>query len=341
MKQDLTEMLRALTACPAPSGCEKQMHELCSRYLADLNADMRTDALHNLLCTFGSGEYHIVLEAHLDEISMVVTDVCGDGFLKIAPCGGLDEHMLPGSEVLVLGQETLPGIISTLPPHLKKKDQAAKMEELAVDVCCDPADLSKLVQRGDRVVFKRHFTNLLGGRVSANCLDDRSGAAAVLLAAQMIGDAQLPVQVTVVLAAQEEVGNRGASSALYGQNVDEAICVDVSFAHSPGCKPETCGKLGDGAMIGISPVLDRSAFQTMLYLAQEKDIPHQVEVMNGRTSTDADAFTISGAGVRCALLSIPQRYMHTPVEVVQLSDIQAVADLIFAYVQKKAGEGNA
>lgn len=341
MNLDLMQMLQALTACPAPSGCEEQIHALCRGYMTALHGDVRTDALHNLLCTFGQGPHHIVLEAHLDEISMVVTDVCDGGFLKVAPCGGLDERMLPGSEVLVLGCEQLAGVVTTLPPHLKKQEKTPQIDELAVDVCCDAAHLPALVQRGDRVVFKRHFTKLLGDRVSANCLDDRSGAAAVLLAAQMIHDADLPVKITVVLAAQEEVGNRGAATALYRENADEAICVDVSFAYSPGCKAESCGKLGQGAMIGISPVLDRAAFETMVALAKENQIPHQVEVMNGRTSTDADAFTVSGSGVPCALLSIPQRYMHTPVEVVQRSDIQAVADLIFAYVRKKAGEADA
>lgn len=341
MKPDIKTMLRELTACPAPAGREAQIHALCRRYMGALGGEVYTDALHNLLCTFGQGEYHIVLEAHLDEISLVVTDVCDGGFLKVAPCGGLDARMLPGSEVLVLGRETLPGVISTLPPHLKKQEKTPSIDEMAVDVCCASERLAELVRPGDSIVFKRHFTELLGGRISANCLDDRSGVAAVLTAAQQIHDAQLPVQVTVVLAAQEEVGNRGASTALYHKDANEAICVDVSFAYSPGCKPEECGKLGQGVMIGISPVLDRAAFETMKTLAKEKQIPYQIEVMNGRTSTDADAFTISGSGVPCALLSIPQRYMHTPVEIVQLSDVQAVADLIFAYVQKKAGESNA
>lgn len=341
MKPDIKEMLRALTDCPAPAGHETQIHAPCRQYLDALGGDVRADALGNLLCTFGQGKKHIVLEAHLDEISMVVTDVCDGGFLKVAPCGGLDARMLPGSEVLILGRKTLPGVVSTLPPHLKKQEKTPSIEEMAVDVCCLSAQLAELVQPGDRIVFKRHFTELLGGRISANCLDDRSGVAAVLAAAQQICSAKLPVCVTVVLAAQEEVGNRGAATALYRRGADEAVCVDVSFAYSPGCKPEECSKLGQGAMIGISPILDRTAFETIKALAQEKQIPYQVEVMNGRTSTDADAFSISGSGVPCALLSIPQRYMHTPVEVVQLSDVQAVADLIFAYVQKKAGESNA
>lgn len=145
----------------------------------------------------------------------------------------------------------------------------------------------------------------------------------------------------MLFTAQEEVGTRGAKTALFDRGVDASVSVDVSFAYTPGCKARDCGVMGKGPMIGISPILDRQFSKELLDLAKENQIPYQTEVMAGRTGTNADAISICGSGVRCALVSIPEKYMHTPAEVVDTADVEQTAALLAAFVRMKAGEHRA
>ena len=249
---------------------------------------------------------------------------------------------MPGARVVVHGKCDLPGVISTLPPHLQKGEdgkKAAPIDELSIDLGLTAQAAKDLVAAGDCVTFAKHFTPLNGSRVSANCLDDRSGVAAVLLAAEQLKDA--PCRVTLLFTAQEEVGTRGAKTALFDRGVDASVSVDVSFAYTPGCKARDCGVMGKGPMIGISPILDRQFSKELLDLATENQIPYQTEVMAGRTGTNADAISICGSGVRCALVSIPEKYMHTPAEVVDTADVEQTAALLAAFVRMKAGEHRA
>ena len=262
--------------------------------------------------------------------------------MHFAKCGGIDPRILPGARVVVHGKRDLPGVISTLPPHLQKGEdgkKAAPIDELSIDLGLNAQAAKNLVAAGDCVTFAKHFTPLDGTRVSANCLDDRSGVAAVLLAAEQLKDA--PCRVTLLFTAQEEVGTRGAKTALFDLGVDASVSVDVSFAYTPGCKARDCGVMGKGPMIGISPILDRQFSKELLDLAKENQIPYQTEVMAGRTGTNADAISICGGGIRCALVSIPEKYMHTPAEVVDTADVEQTAALLAAFVRMKAGEHRA
>ena len=334
------ELLESLTFPSAVGGDEKELikvlKEILSRY-----GEVRVDSMNNVLCTFGEG-YHILLDAHMDEIGFIVTSVTDDGFLKISPCGGIDRRMLLGAEVV---GDKVYGIISTLPPHLQKdgdEEKVPEISELSVDIGGITSILTKeqidsLV--GSRLTFKRHFTPLLGNQISSNCLDDRAGLASIILALDELK--KLPIKVTVLFSTQEELGTRGAKIGPYGLNVDEAIAVDVSFGYTPGCEKEHCGEMGKGAMIGISPTLDKNISNELIAAAKENDINYQLEVMSGRTGTNADVITISESGIKCGLLSIPLKYMHTPVEVVDTTDVESVAKLIVAYAKRKAGAENA
>lgn len=138
--------------------------------------------------------------------------------------------------------------------------------------------------------------------------------------------------MAILLSAQEEIRLRGATTAAYRIHPDRALVVDVSFAAAHGVPEEKCGTLGKGPMIGYSPVLNRELFRALSSLAEKEDIPHQFEIMGGTTGTNADALSLSREGVPTALLSIPERNMHTPVEVVELGDIEATARLICAWI---------
>lgn len=335
------ELVKTLTQPCAVSGCENNLCDVISDIISSFGK-AEIDDMNNISCTFGSGDYHIMLEAHIDEIGFVVTSITDKGFIKFSPVGGIDRRLLPANEVVIWGKEPVNGIISTIPPHLKKGDKTDgnyNISEMAIDIGMSREEAEKIISMGDRITFLHSYDKLLGSRVSSNCLDDRAGAASIILAAQKVKG--LPVKVTLQFSAQEEVGTRGAVVGAYGKDIDEAIAVDVSFGFSHGCKKDDCGKLGKGAMIGISPTLDRNISDMFIKCAEANKINYQLEIMNGRTGTDADVITLTQSGIKCGLLSIPLKYMHTPVEVVDLKDIESVADIIAQYISEKAGVCNA
>ncbi len=337
---DTKQLIKKLTAPAAVGGDEDKILSVLKELLSSYGK-VETDAVNNVICTFGEG-YHILLDAHIDEIGLTVTSVTEDGFLKFASCGGVDKRMLLGAEVTVFGKKRLNGVISTLPPHLQKASDEKKVpeiSELSIDVGLDTETAQVLIPLGSKVTFKRQFTELLNHQISSNCLDDRAGAAALLIALDELK--KLPLKITVLLSAQEELGTRGAKTGPYGRNADEAISVDVSFGYTPGCSKEECGKIGNGAMIGISPVLDKKISEALISVAQENQIPYQTEVMNGRTGTNADVISLSENGIKCGLISIPLKYMHSPVEVVDIRDVESVAELIVSYAKGKAGAQHA
>lgn len=334
------ELLKELTQTVGVSGCEENIAALLREKLSSYG-DVIDDNMNNVFCTFGEG-YHFLLDAHLDEIGLIVTDITDDGFIKFSNCGGIDARPLPAMEVSVWGSEEVKGIISTLPPHLQSasdEKKIPKLSELAIDTGLTKDKLEKLVSLGDRITFKRNFTPLLNGFVSASCLDDRSGVAAILMCLDELKN--LGCKVTVMFSSQEEVGTRGAKIGPYAKSVDEAISVDVSFALTPGCDKSECGELSKGAMIGFSPILDKEISRNLVDAAEKNNIPYQCEIMSGRTGTNADVISISEKGIKTALISIPEKYMHQRVEVVDTADVESVSRLICAYIKERIGDVNA
>ncbi len=334
------ELLKELTQTVGVSGCEENIAALLKKKLS-LYGDVTVDSMNNVFCTFGEG-YHFLLDAHLDEIGLIVTDITDDGFIKFSNCGGIDARPLPAMEVSVWGREEVKGVISTLPPHLQSasdEKKIPKLSELAIDTGLTKDKLEKLVALGDRITFKCNFTPLLNGLVSASCLDDRSGVAAILMCLDELKN--LGCKVTVMFSSQEEVGTRGAKVGPYAKSVDEAISVDVSFAFTPGCDKSECGELSKGAMIGFSPILDKEISRKLVDAAEKNSIPYQCEIMSGRTGTNADVISISEKGIKTALISIPEKYMHQRVEVVDTADVESVSRLICAYIKERIGDVNA
>lgn len=335
-----TELLKELTALVGVSGKENNV----SSYLANALKKYGTvsvDDMNNVTCTFGSGK-HFLLDAHLDEIGLIVKSISDDGFVKVDKCGGIDERMLLASEVSVWGKKEVRGVISNLPPHLQKSGEKKppKLDEIAVDIGMTKEDAEKLISLGDRVTFKRNFNELVGTQVCSNVLDDRSGVAAILLAVSQLKNTN--AKITVCFSSQEEVGLRGSTTAAYGKDVDEAIVVDVSFGYTPKCKKSDCGEIGKGVMIGVSPILNGAMSQKMQDVANKNNIPFQVEVMGGgHTGTNADVITVTQSGIKTSLLSIPEKYMHSPIEIVDTKDVEATANLIAEYIKESVGDDNA
>ena len=334
------KLLYKLTNTVGVSGAEENVTALLCEMLKPYG-EVSVDGMNNVFCTFGEG-YHFLLDAHLDEIGLIVKSISDDGFLKVDKCGGIDARMLLGYEVDVWGKERLFGVISTLPPHLLNDDdnKPPKFEDVSIDIGMTKKEAEALVSPGDRVTFRRNYTKLLGNQLSSSVLDDRSGVASIILALDMLKS--IDAKVTVMFSSQEEVGTRGASVGPYAKNVDEAIAVDVSFGWTPFCKKSDCGEIGKGPMIGFSPILDKKMSNALVSVAEKNGIPYQKEIMGGgHTGTNADTITVSESGIKTALISIPEKYMHSPIEVVDITDVENTARLIAEYVKERAGEVNA
>ena len=288
----------------------------------------------------GPNAPHLLLEAHMDQIGLVVTGITEEGFLRVAGVGGIDRGVLPAAQVQVhVGKRVFPGVVCTVPPHLSKEnDDLPQVEDLAVDVGFSSKEQTEeKIPVGSRITFLQEPSELLNGRYTSQGLDNRAGCAAVMIAAQSLSELSLNCSISVLLSTLEEVGEQGAATAARMIAPTHAIIVDVSFAHTPDARRSQCGEMAKGVMIGISPILDNDMTNAMCRIAKEHEIPWQPEVMGGRTGTDSDAIAVANAGVACSLLSIPLRYMHTPVEVIDPKDIHSVVDLIATYGREKFG----
>lgn len=288
---------------------------------------------NNLSVTFkGKNDYTLLIDAHIDEIGFVVTEVGDDGFLKVAAAGGFDLRALPSHHVIVHGKEKVCGVFSSIPPHLTKGEpEFDDISKLSVDTGLGKR-AKEVISVGDFVTYNQSADFLSNERIVGKSLDNRAGCAVLLLLAEKIKKADLPFNVTLLFSDQEELGCRGAKVAAFGIDANEAISIDVSFASFPGISAHECGKLGKGGMIGYSPVLDRGIYEKLCLVAKDNNIPHQMEIIGEKTATNADVLSITRGGVKTGLLSIPLRYMHSDCEVIDATDVESCAELLYRYI---------
>lgn len=334
---ELKEILKQFCLCSSVSGEEDEISEKACEIMSPFGK-CESDIRGNFLCRKAGQGKHFLLDAHMDQIGFTVTEICEGGFLKIAKVGGIDFRVLPSQEVLVLGKEKVFGIIGAKPPHLtgtKEENSAPKPEDISVDTGLSKEELEKCVSLGDRVVFKPFFSELDGSVVTGTSIDDRSGMAIIARTMEILKENGSKSEVTALFSVQEEVGSQGATNASFALGADEAIAVDVSFASQPEIPADKLSHtmpMGGGVFIGISPVLDREMFEKMKSVADKNSIKYEIEAMGGRTGTNADGIASAAYGTKTITLSPPIRNMHTPVEVVDINDLESVAQLIAQYI---------
>ena len=335
---DIKEILRTLCEASGVSGNEFSVSEKAAELLKKYTDEVSVDSFGNVVAFIGNrdnGKKTVLLDAHLDEIGLIVTFIDEKGFIKVSNCGGVDTRLLLAQTVTIHGREKIKGIVSTLPPHVATdSSKAAKLEDIAIDTGYSKEELEKIVSLGDRITVDSAFGELLGSKLTSKAIDDRSGVASLIYAADLASKGECAYNIAVCLAVQEETGSAGAIINSYNINPDFAIAVDVSYGKSPSVEDHECGKLGKGTMIGFAPVLDKELTARLVALSEKEKLPYQQEIMGGRTGTDADDICISRGGVRTALLSIPQRYMHTPVEVIDIDDVKTTGALIAAFLRE-------
>ena len=328
-------MMLSLCIRPGLSGDESAAAEAALFALKEYCPDAHISH-GNVVGTFGSTDEnapHVLLDAHLDQVGLIVTSVTDDGFVTVGNVGGLDRRLFPVQRVFIHGKKRIPGIICALPPHLTNGDEKVqKIEEVRIDSGYPADELRELVHPGDSVYFDGTAQTLPGGYNTAPALDDRCGIEAILCALDLLQNEEIPCRVTVQFSTEEEVGERGACIGCFAANPDIAIAVDVSFA-GDGKRSET-GKMGAGAMIGVSPSLSYEVSLALQSAADHENIPWQYEVMNGTTGTNADRFSVCREGVKACTVSIPLRYMHTPQEVIDPADVELTGKLLAAYLRR-------
>lgn len=331
------EILKSISAASFYNARESKTHDIIKELMMPFSDDIKTDALGNLICTVNAGgEGNVVLSAHMDKIGMAVTGIDKKtGMLKIDRAGAVDIRVLPASRVKVLGKEELFGCITSTPPHLSKGDRntASPINELFVDCGLTYEEISETVSPGDRVEYYSPAVKLLGDRYSGAYMDNSAGCTAVIRACEEIKNSGINKKVTAVFTTREEIGKGGAQAAFFALQPSLALITDVSFGTAPGIPGESSSPLSSGAMICISPILQKSVSDMLFSVAQKNNIPHTAEIMGARTMTDSDVAVTAGNGVRTGLISIPLINMHTPVETLDIKDVEAVASILFCAVK--------
>ena len=334
---DIYETVKALCEAGGASGNETPAALLALSMLKEYCPDAEIIS-GNVIGSFGThreGLPLLVLDAHIDQIGMIVTHITDEGFIKVGNIGGIDRRLLPAQPVIIHGKRDIPGVVCSVPPHLLSGDsEVLKWKDVSIDAGMTKAELEEIVSQGDSITFDVKCRKLAGSRIAAGALDDRCGVAAILYALELLKGADTAYNITVNFSTQEEIGERGAKIGAFRLAPDYAIAVDVSFAYAIGEDEQKCGKLGKGAMIGISPCLDRGLSTALVSAAKTASLPYQIEVMEGMTSTNADRYSVSRGGAKVCTVSIPLRNMHTPAEVIDLRDVELTAQLIAEFAKE-------
>lgn len=329
---NIKETLRLLTEKAGVSGEEFPASEAAAELLKEYAEDVKIDAFGNVTGFVRSDNPDaktLMLDAHIDRVGLIVTYIDDNGFIGVGKCGSPDLRTLLAQSVTIHGKEEVLGVISTLPPHVSKEKSTPEIGDIYVDAGLSKEEAERVISLGDKITVNSSFRELCGDIVSASAVDDRSGVCAVLEALDMLEKPSYNIAIS--FSACEEVGERGAKMTAFSIQPDEAIAVDVSFGNTPDGSPKETAVLGSGVMIGFSAALDREMSENLCKIAKNAGIPFTREIMPESTGTNADAIGISGKGVKCCTLSFPIRYMHTPVETVDLNDIKATARLICEY----------
>jgi putative aminopeptidase FrvX len=340
------ELLDKLLRAGAPSGYEGPAAEVW-RDAASF-ASLSSDGLGSSVARIGEDGPLLAVVGHIDEIGLVVTHIDEKGFLYFSPIGGWDPQILVGQRVEVRGKDGLvPGVVGRKPIHLLELEQRKKVVELKglhIDIgAADRDEASGLVRVGDPAVIAAEPVRLAGDRLISRAMDNRLGAYVALEALRRVAverDA-LTASFAAVAAVQEEIGLFGARTSTFEIQPDLAIAVDVTHAtDAPGVDEKEVGShsLGSGPVIGRGSTLSPKMFELLVETAEDAGIEYSVGASGRGTSTDADVIQISRSGIATGLVSIPLRYMHSPVELVDLGDLEATVELIAAFAARVSAD---
>ena len=348
MSHDIAFLERLLDAA-GPSGFETRPARVWRGEAETFAEDVRVDVSGNSYATVNpSGAPRVMLAGHIDEIGLQVTHI-EKGFLYVDEIGGWDPQVLVGQRVTLLGRNgDVPGVIGKKAIHLmspEDREKASKTKNLWVDVGVSSAEEAAALglRVGDPMVLDQKMVRLAGDRIASRAIDDRIGAYVVLEAARLLAKDPGQASVTAVATAQEEIGysGGGARTSAYALEPHVALVVDVTFSTDvPDVEKKELGdhKIGGGPVLSRGSAAHDKVFQMLADVADEEGIPYTVQASPKYTRTDADGIFLTRGGVPTGLVSVPNRYMHSPNEVVSIADLHNTARLLAAFIRRLTPE---
>jgi len=331
--------LKELLAAPGLSGYEALASRIIAEKWRPLVHELsrsRLGSLHGLRKgTAAKPRPSLLVAAHMDAIGLMVTGIAEGGFLRLTAIGDVDARVLPGQPVTVHGRENLPGIVVQPPARLLPSENGnnpVPLEHLLVDVGLLPRKVNELIRVGDPISFAQPPLELSSGTLAGHTVDNRASVAALTVCLEELQNRPHTWDVWAVATVQEETGLVGAYSSSYQLRPQIAIVLDTSWAKGPGANDWNTFPLGKGPTIMWGPNIHPALYKAFKELAERLEIPHAVEITPLHTGTDAFATQVTAEGIPSIALGIPIRYMHTPVEVVAVKDIQRAGRLIAEFI---------
>ncbi|NHN59368.1 MULTISPECIES: M20/M25/M40 family metallo-hydrolase [Halorussus] len=346
MNQSNREFLESLLTTPSPSGFEADVQRVWVDYVSEFADEVRTDEYGNAVAVVRGGDPTVAFTGHADEIGLMVNSVDEDGFVRLSRVGGTDRTVTKGQHVEIHTDDgVVRGVVGQTAIHLRDtgEDEIEDVAEQHVDIGVGTeAEARELVDVGDPITFDTPVRKLEGTRMAARGMDNRVGIWVAAEAARRAAEADVDATVYAVSTVQEELGKQGAKMVGFDLPVDAALAVDVTHAvDSPDIADERDQhgevELGDGPVIARGSSNHPEVVRTAREAAASEDLPVQLQASGRSTGTDADAFYTSQGGIPSLNVGLPNRYMHTPVEVVDTEDLDAAADLLAAFAAESAG----
>jgi endoglucanase len=342
MNHQAKDFLKNILTTPSTPGFEEPVQQLVRDYALPFADFIRTDVHGNVIAARNpDAPLRVMLAGHCDQIGLIVNYIDEQGYLYILTVGGWDIQNLVGVRVQIqTAQGSVTGVIGKKPIHLMDDDdrkKVPKIKDLWIDIGAkDKADAEQYVQVGDPVTVELEYREMLNNLIAAPATDDKAGVWVVMEALRRIDPAKLNVGVFAVSTVQEEVGLRGSRTSAFGIDPHIGIATDVTFATDcPTIEKKQNGdvKLGGGPVLTRGPNMTTKLVNALTEVAKKNEIPVQIVAEGKITGTDAGSIQVNRSGVATALMSIPNRYMHTPVEVISLHDIDYAADLMARYCE--------
>ncbi len=334
------DFLREITGIKGLSGDERLVADFVKAQFTPLCDDVRVDGLFSVIAHRKGAGPKVAFFAHTDEIGLMVVKVEDDGALRVAGVGGVDPRILPGQRVTVFGKETLPGTVGAKAPHLLTDEERRKnyrMQDVHVDVGLPVEKVKQLVRVGDQVQLEHRYTALKNGRAAVKTCDDRACVAAMFHALNLLQGMAHDADLYFVATSQEEVGCRGALTSSFGVDPDFAVALDVCHADTPGAPAGRTHKI-DSPVASMGPYIHPFLREKLMEAAKENGVTVQHGVVPGATHTDADNIVTSRGGIPTVLLELPLKYMHTTVELVDLSAMKECGRLLALFAVSVRGD---
>ncbi len=331
-----------LVLAPSPSGFEQPAQEVYRNFVKDYADEVKTDIHGNVIAhKKGTGKLKFMVSGHADEIGLMVKYIDDNGFIRFKAIGGVDFSLLPGLRVNIYHKkELVRGIIGRKPIHLMKPEErkkAAKAEDLWIDIGAkDKKNAEKRVSVGDHITFSPGLEILNNKIITTKATDNKVGVYIVGAVLRELADEDIVANVYSVSSVQEEIGLRGARTSTYGIDPDVGIAIDVTHATDyPGMDKNQVGdiSLEKGPTLVVGANINPKVFELLKKAGDNIEVDYQIDAAPRGTGTDANAIQISRAGVAAGLISIPNRYMHTPNEIISFKDLDAAVKLLAEFIR--------